>query len=121
MKNRKIKALFGMFFALALALSSGALLASAKTNKPAEIVLAEEEPDENEEPVSSEETPTTDEGEASGTEAPAEPREEAESATEDDMIRFEVTPKDVFTIIGEAFKDAIKDLIEHFKRWFKIK
>ena len=47
MKNRKIKALFGMFFALALALSSGTLLASAKTNKPAEIVLAEEEPDEN--------------------------------------------------------------------------
>ena len=131
MKNRKLKSLFGVLFALAMALSVGTALASARFNKPAEIVLADgeesEEPTEtssnDEEDVSSNpETPTSSEEETPATsEEPAESSEGEESASDSEYIEIEVEPKDIFQILGNTFRDAIKDLIEHIKRWLKLK
>ncbi len=113
MKNKKLKGLIAALFALAMAVSVGTTLSVARVQKHPEIVLAEEAdpetPDssEGEEPAEGEETPATDGSEA---------KEESEESAQ-------VTPissSEIVKLIIESFKDAIKDLIDHFKRWFNF-
>ena len=122
MKSRKVRGLISVFFALAMALSTGALLSKARANKEPEIVLAEGEeqaPEQSSEETpeqSSEETP-----EQSSEETPAEQPSEGggEAAPEEQAdSSAELTPKNIFMVFANAFRDAIKDLIRHIKRWF---
>ena len=130
MKNKKLKVLIGMFFATAMALSVGTALSVSKPLRPAEIVLAEDE--EPETPTSSEESETPDSSEEEqtgaaneetpsaneGAEATAtsESSEEAEEESKPEPI----STKDILKILAKTFRDAIKDLIEHIKRWLKL-
>ncbi len=111
MKNRKVRGLISVFFALTMALSTGALLAKAKANKPVEIVLAE---GESETPEQTPETPEEQPAEQpiEQEETPAEQPSESEQSNP-------ITPKNIFMIFANAFRDAIKDLIRHIKSWFK--
>ena len=97
-----------------MALSTSALLCKARANKESEIVLAEGEeqaPEQSSEETpeqSSEETPAEQPSEGGGEAAP---EEQADSSAE-------LTPKNIFMVFANAFRDAIKDLIRHIKRWF---
>ena len=111
MKNKKFKGLIAALFALAMAVSVGTTLSVARVQKHPEIVLAEEAdpetPDssEGEEPAEGEETPATD-----GSEAKEESEESAQQVTP-------ISSSEIVKLLIQSFKDAIKDLINHFKRW----
>ena len=114
MKNKKLKGLIAVLFALAMAVSVGTTLSVARVQKHPEIVLAEEADPET--PDSSEEEAPKEDEEATPT------TDGAESATEEETKK-EVSPissDEIVKLIIEAFKDAIKDLIAHFKKWFSF-
>ena len=112
MKNRKIKALLISLFALTLTFSTSLTLSKARGNNRPEIVLAEgeedpETPTSSEEPAASEEPATATPSESEGSEEKAEESSETQNLS-------------IADIIINIFKDALKDLIEHFKRWFHL-
>ena len=120
MKNKKLKALLGAFFALAMAISVGTSLSFAKAHKPAEIVLAEGE----EEQSSDDETAANDEQEApTQEETPAQESEQSsdESQKEAGEDVPPVTAEGIFKVLAKTLRDALKDLINHIKRWFNLK
>ena len=132
MKKRKINCLVGVFFALALTMSAVTALSLAKASKHPEIVLAEDEEKDPETPVDNqEEKPAVDDGNPASSEEPASSSESSESsANPSEMIGnvlqqgkeaiSSISKESVFRTIKNIFRDAIRDLIEHFKRWFKI-
>lgn len=116
MKKRKINTLLGAIFALAMAVSAGTTLSFAKSNKHPEIVLAEEETNPETPVTDEEEAPSTDNDEAVPT------KEESESSSEETATGQapSISEDDILSIIVNTFKDAIKDLINHFKRWLSF-
>ena len=121
MKNRKLKSLLGIFLALGMALSVGTALSVNKANKPAEIVLAEGD-EEQETPTSNEETPANSETETGNAEAEGNDAASQESASVDEEAEekpaeLSISPKDIVKIFLKAFRDAIKDLLRHIKHW----
>ena len=116
MKNKKLKGLIAALFALAMAVSVGTTLSVARVQKHPEIVLAEE---------ADPETPDSSEGQD---ETPAEagdttPTEGSESADNEEESQKEVAPissTEIVKLLIQSFKDAIKDLINHFKRWLNF-
>ena len=117
MKN-KVQRLVSVFFALTMALSTGALLSKARVSKATEIVLAEDDvltPEETPEETVAE-TPTEqpqEQSQSGGEQAPAEKPAETQPET------TPVTPKNILMVFINAFKDAFKDLLRHIKSWFK--
>ena len=120
MKNRKLKSLLGIFLALGMALSVGTALSVAKANKPAEIVLAEGD-EEQETPTSNEENPANSEAESGNAEAEGNGAASQESASADEEeekpAELSISPKDIVKIFLKAFRDAVKDLLRHIKHW----
>ena len=124
MKNKKIKALIGLFCALSMALGVGRALSVSKVNRPVEIVLADDEDDS--------ETPTSSNDEGTDSEEPAAPASNEdqpatepagttnEESTQESSGGFSVSGEDILKIIFKAFWDAIKDLIQHIKKWLKL-
>jgi len=119
MKNKKFKSLIALIFAFSLALGGATLFAEAKAKEPAQIVLAEDENegDDEETPTTSEEE-TPSESEETPSTTPSEPAQE--SSQEAKSQPAPVDAVSILKIFAKAFRDAIKDLIEHFKRWFKL-
>ena len=113
------KNLFASIFALALAVSAGTALAKTKINNTPEIVFASEEEThvDDESSITSDESVSSEDSENSN-------NEEAESANNiaSDLgaALSEIDTKEVFKLILEGFKDAIRDLFRHFKMWFKL-
>ena len=124
MKNKKLKALIGLFCALSMALGFGRALSVSKVNRPVEIVLADDEDDSetqvssNDEGTDSEEPAAPAQGEEQPTAEPAEATNE--ESTSESSGGFSVSGEDILKIIFKAFWDAIKDLIQHIKKWLKL-
>lgn len=126
MKNNKIKSILAIFCAFSVALSMGGILVSSKLNaKSPEIVLAEEEENNNdssqEESSNEQEAPASETENQTSEENISENNEVEESTSEEEAAPLKVEPADIFKILAQTFRDAFLDLIEHFKRWFKIK
>ena len=124
MKKKLLKRLSSLVFALAMVLSAGAILSSSKGQNHPEIVLAEDEEkpevDSDETEDKDEETPTESETPTTTTsETPAEP---TSSGSEEITAKPapSVEAKDIFKLIAKAFRDALRDLLAHFKKWFKL-
>ena len=132
MKKRKLNCLVGIFFALALTMSAATALSLAKANKNPEIVLAEDEEKDPETPVNNEEEkPAVDDANPASSEEPASSSESSESSASASEILGNViqegkeaissiSKESIFRTIKNIFRDAIRDLIDHFKRWFKF-
>ena len=111
MKTRKIKGLIASLFTLAMAVSVATTMAVTRQQKLPEIVLAED--------VEDPETPVSNEDEA-----PAQPADDSiasegqESASEESKAETpSFNSRDIFKIIIQIFKDALKDLMAHFEKW----
>ena len=115
MKKRKINAVIGAFFALAMAISVGTTLSMARVNKHPEIVLAEEDP---ETPVSSEDD--TPQATAEGGSATNESQESASSSQSSSSSSSSSTLKSVIKLFLKIFRDALRDLRDHVKRWLSF-
>ena len=118
MKTKAAKSLLASICALALAVSTGTTLSVAKVNKSPEIVLAqsEETPDTDEENSFLDENATPSQNENSNE---AQESESESETTEKEQLPA-IEPKEIVKLILKGFKDAIKDLLEHFKRWLKL-
>jgi len=134
MKSKKIKGIIGALLALSLAFGAGLTLSLSKNSSHPEIVLADSEEetpvsndDENptsseETPGESEETPGSSEETPSGEESSEVPVSEdtADEEKEESSSSFPISKSDILTILKNAFKDAIKDLINHIKALLKF-
>ena len=122
MKKNLLKRLSALVFALAMVLSSGVAISNLRDKNEPQIVLAEDE-----------EKPETDSSESEEKEEEAAPESEPSTETPSETPaeststgNQEATPKtassvepiDIFKLIAKAFRDALKDLFAHFKRWF---
>ena len=142
MKNKKVKSLLCLMIAFAIAIP-GITIALSNNVEPVSALNSEEvEPDQTETPEEteqSEEAGTSEQSESS--EEPKESTEEAltESQTQDETPSqtSETTPsneetpseekstpaapsiREILSALKNTFKDAIKDLIAHFKKWLK--
>ena len=118
MKKKLLKRLSALVFALAMVFSTGVAISVAKAENRPEIVLAEDEETpktDTEEPKDDETTPEED----SSQETPAEPSESSSEEAKPQNTPS-VEAKDIFKMIAKAFRDALKDLLAHFKKWFKL-
>ena len=142
MKNKKVKSLLCLMIAFAIAIPGVTIALSNKVEPVSALNFEEVEPDQTETPEEteqSEEAETSEQSESS--EEPKESTDEApaESQTSDETPSqtSETTPsneetqseeksttaapsvREILSALKNTFKDAIKDLIAHFKKWLK--
>ena len=126
MKKRKINSLIGAFFALGLAVSVGTTLSLAKANKNPEIVLAEDDPETPISNTEDPETPTSNEGEQNNENSEAEVAADGETeltpaeSSSESTSSSGIDSADIIKIILKTFRDALRDLKEHIKRWLNF-
>ena len=126
MKKRKINSLIGAFFALALAISVGTTLSLRKANKNPEIVLAEDDPETPTSNTEDPETPTSNEEEQNNENTETEVAADGETevtpveSSSESTSSSGIDSADIIKIILKTFRDALRDLKEHIKRWLNF-
>ena len=109
MKKRKINMVIGAFFALAMTVSTATTLSLAKANNHPEVVLAEDVKD-SETPISS----ATSDAAASMNGAIESIKEQGKE------IVNKVDKTGILKVILKTLRDALRDLRDHIRRWFKL-
>ena len=113
MKKRRVNMVLGAFFALLMAVSTVTTLSLAKANNRPEVVLAED--------ASDSETPVSSEGSQASSGLQASMQGSIESIKEQgEEIVNKVDKTGILKIILNTLRDALRDLRQHIRRWFKL-
>ena len=113
MKKKMTRKILAAIFAVSLAFGGGFLISQSVQPK-AEIVLAEGEEAPEADPAP--ETPEETETETTGEEKPATSDDSSAPATSDQESSTSLI-KRIIKALLKAFRDAMKDLINHIKSW----
>ena len=112
MKKRRVNMVLGAFFALLMAVSTATTLSLANANNRPEVVLAEDKADP--------ETPTSNESSAtSGLQASMQGSIESIKEEGKEIVN-KVDKTGILKIILKTLRDALRDLRQHIRRWFKL-